>query len=109
MNISKRSLCWMAVLAVVAFAANAFALERLANGYYHTGEGIRQKKIDRTCQAIHPEGATRFADRNSHLLSRRDKALHASGPRRLIRNEISVRILRQPIGAPLHSKYRFDA
>ncbi len=45
MNISKRNLCWMVVLAVVAFAANAFALERLANGYYHTGDGIRQKKI----------------------------------------------------------------
>ncbi|WP_394849491.1 chalcone isomerase family protein [Pendulispora brunnea] len=35
----------LVVLCLVALVANAFALERLPNGYYHTGDGVRQKKI----------------------------------------------------------------
>ncbi|HWL84369.1 MAG TPA: chalcone isomerase family protein [Polyangiaceae bacterium] len=48
MNIAKRSFYWtlvLAVLSIVTLTANAFALERLSNGYYHTGDGVRQKKV----------------------------------------------------------------
>ena len=45
MKIAKRSLSLTLVLALVCLVANAFALERLSNGYYHTGDGVRQKKI----------------------------------------------------------------
>ncbi|WP_394829749.1 chalcone isomerase family protein [Pendulispora albinea] len=48
MKIAKRRLCLTLVLALACLAccvANAFALERLSNGYYHTGDGVRQKKI----------------------------------------------------------------
>src|SRR3981189_153235 len=94
------------------YQACIFIYAEFANHYVRDcfqpagSEGVRQKKVDRACQAVDPKGATRFADRHPHLFSRRDKALHASRPRRLIRNKISVRILGQAISTPLHPKYR---
>lgn len=54
MNTAKRTpwrtpvlflLCLASLVCFVASASDAFALERLSNGYYHTGDGIRVKKI----------------------------------------------------------------
>ena len=72
-----------------------------------TASGMKQ--IDRCGQAVLTQRGAGLGDGNAQLLAGVDKALHGTRPRRIVFDEVAVRVLRQAVCVARHAEDLFHA